>query len=336
VGAICKASLYDQGTNPVPASGIPLTCSSDNAIPMSAVVTADVNGTGECVANDSGYVNGIVSGNPDLAAAIPCGTTLPLCNHGDASAVGTIQVGFWPADTGGVYTSNPDPNWQVGVCSVSIDVASGHCVDIDLTDTASVTCVGIDPLADLGTDFAVLVNADAALGEFSGLDNWTLYRPGKTCSNVCHPSGCGSGGASAAVYAERYQAVCPVATAAQWSMLWWDASTPGASEITFEWRAADTEAALDAMDGTPNDGYVDVGVHADATRPVCDPFNQLAGPTDDPLCPVVLSATMDAGQLRAPWIDMRITVEPEYALDPAGAAVMLNEWQLYFDCLESE
>ncbi len=329
-GATCKSTTYDQGTNPSGGSVTNLTCNGSNNY---ASKTSMPNGAGTCSPNGTaaapGYVDPGAVGLPDLAAGVPCETKLPVCNHGATTAVGTLAVGFWLPTTGRAFTASPLAAWQIAECKLPINVKSGYCQTIDLKD-ASVTCTGLNPATDLNKEYALRVNSDGAISEFSRLDDWTLFKPGATCSSVCHQSnasGCTSGsGTGAAVYNQHYKAVCPENSGPVWAWLMWDANTPSTSNITFDIRTANAEADLATAT------FKTLAAKADSSHPICNPATVDGVGVDDPACPVILAAELKPEDGTRLWLELQMTVDP---VNAAGAAVKLNNWQITYTCVDN-
>lgn len=354
VGATCKANLDAafQGTNQVGGGpSTPIACTAPFPNNDYTLMT-DINGEGTCVANAVDWIDTTIPPTlatppfaaptlPDLTGGIPCSDRIPVCNHGSDKAVGTITLGFWPDDTGGIYTRSPDPNWMVGYCEAAIDLQAGFCTSVDLSSIAA-TCVGLDPLVDLTTPHAVLVNwdsdpsaVDARLDEFSYLDNWTVFTPGEICEDICHPSHTCTGGPAptAEVYTQRYQMGCAdPAAIPEWVTLFWNATIDpsSAAEVRFEWRTADTLAGLAAATYKPVT-LISTGVTMNATAavPDCEPGVPACGG-------IVLNDVMTLDEQRQEFLELRITVEPNYATDPAGATVELEDWDVRFYCEDSQ
>ena len=292
--------------------------------------------TGTCNTNPIGYLDPGIPSGPDLAMGVPCDTMVTVCNHGPDSATGNLSIGFFPTDGGQIFTPTPDPTWQVGQCTVSVDIASEYCAGIDLTNTGTVTCTGIDPATDLTTDLALFANDLGTMAEWTRLDNWTVFRPGFTCAEVCHPSGCSGAPLPATPITyppERYHAQCGDGQKPTWQTLSWHAAAPHPAVIDFEFRTGQTETELDAATFQP------ISVELNGTTEDCD----WATNATLPECPVILPPPTDGSppppgemtldQVHEPWLDLQITIDPGGI---AGATVTLEDWELTYTCKDYE
>jgi len=106
----------------------------------------------------------------DLAVGVPCSGTLPICNHGTATAEAGIRVIHYPANSGHYPDAAPDQDHpQLEECFTAEPIEPGRCVGVT-------TC-------DLHGNREIMVNPPdpGAPAECSRLDNWGLYSGDADC-----------------------------------------------------------------------------------------------------------------------------------------------------------
>lgn len=109
----------------------------------------------------------------DLSVAPPCEGTIPVCNHGNLTALAPIELKHYPANSQQFPTCSPDPHAQEVTCTINQDIPPGHCVEVTNADCDD----------DLGGNREIMVNPggdqintpNGYVDECSCLDNWSLY-----------------------------------------------------------------------------------------------------------------------------------------------------------------
>lgn len=213
--------------------------------------------TGTCVPNATSYQDLSCTGY-DLALGIPCEDQVLVCNHGTATINETLEVGAWHYDKKQI--SQPFPISPDFICTDSMSIAPGDC--------ATLPCPGIE----VG-DHSLMVDPNESLSECDSrrLDNWTVH-DGRSCSS----------GPTSRVEVYEYEATCPSDTSPLWGLLTWNSSTPGASEIQFSARTAQTPAdfatpgpmsLVGVARSTPNDTQLCSFVGPDCPRDIAQELN---------------------------------------------------------------
>lgn len=106
----------------------------------------------------------------DLGVGVPCSGTLPICNHGTATAEAGIRVIHYPANSGQYPDAAPDQDHpQLRDCFTAEPIPPGHCVGVT-------TC-------ELNGNREIMVNPPdpGAPAECSRLDNWGLFSGDAEC-----------------------------------------------------------------------------------------------------------------------------------------------------------
>ena len=254
LGAACEAQGLD-AKPPCPASLTP-TAPGETAL---------------CVHNAPTYKDATCIGY-DLAADIPCGNKVPVCNHGTTDFSGSVVVGYWADSKRVMSASYPLLTSANGTCSQTVTIAAGACVDVTCAIPAGTHTVMVDP-------GAVLAECDTRR-----LDNWSVA-DGRTCG----------AGATEVVY--DYKAICTVVgTVPRWGLLTWNTQTPGTSAIIFSAKVAAGDAS-NLNGGT----YTTVGTAQ------LSPNTQLCsngGP--NPTCPVDLTKQLNLSGSQGEHLRMRM------------------------------
>ncbi len=135
----------------------------------------------------------------DLAVSVPCDGVLPVCNHGNTTALPPIEVMHFPANSQQMPTCTPElthPNMVT--CIIDEPIAPGECVSI--SGDACKDPNGVKtPLAG---NREIMINAagkqintgSGPVDECDCMNNWSLYSHG---ASECGEPSC-SGGSSAA------------------------------------------------------------------------------------------------------------------------------------------
>ncbi len=111
----------------------------------------------------------------DLSGGIPCGTTIPVCNHGNTAAPAGIRIIHFPESANQFASTTPDQtDLQMLECLTNAPIPPGQCVSFDCPN-----------LGNTGNR-DVMINPPPGNGlsqspECSYLDNWTIYAPGTAC-----------------------------------------------------------------------------------------------------------------------------------------------------------
>ncbi|AUX23557.1 keratin associated protein 5-1 [Sorangium cellulosum] len=122
---------------------------------------------------------------------------------------------------------------------------------------------------------------------------------------------------------ERYHAVCPPGTKAQWGYLRYRTSTPGDSRIEFFVRSADDPEALEAAT-----------VRQAATASATPTDTQICDETSTPTCAVDLFEVLgELPDARRDYLELRMRLHPTSASE-GGAQV--QDWEITYSCPDSE
>jgi len=113
----------------------------------------------------------------DLAVGIPCGTTVPVCNHGKTTVPAGVKVVHFPANSQQYPLCNPDQTHpQMQSCFTTAPIPPGKCINL--------------PAASCGLgngNREIMVNPPSNAGytqlpECTCKDNWSLWSgPGVSC-----------------------------------------------------------------------------------------------------------------------------------------------------------
>ncbi len=124
--------------------------------------------SGQCIERLPGEVDESCD-TIDLAVGVPCGGTLPICNHGTETAPKGIRIVHFPANSQQYPATDPDQTHPGMVeCATSEVIPSGHCINVD-------------DCSDLGGNREIMINPGGEVTECSSLDNWSLYSTGSEC-----------------------------------------------------------------------------------------------------------------------------------------------------------
>ncbi len=280
-GASCEATGID--ANPT----CPIT-----------IATTPPSESAACDLNSMGYQDPTCSGY-DLAADIPCGSTVPVCNHGTAIFSGDLTLGYFAAAKGQMSQAYPSKSPD-GLCSAAaVSIAPGNCIDVPCSLPAGTYTVAIDPNE-------VLAECGSGLSN-RRLDNWTVA-DGRSCS---------SGGGPVEVEYE-YVARCDEDMHPLWGFLTWETTTPGTSQVAFSAKTAKTSAGLSSQ------SYAPLGT-AEAS-PVDTSSCQLGGPSAGG-CPVKISDVLDLGNNQGAHLALKIEL-----LSGADSPILEN-WQVTYSCV---
>lgn len=122
---------------------------------------------------------------------------------------------------------------------------------------------------------------------------------------------------------ERYHAVCPPGTKAQWGYLRYRTSTPGDSRIEFFVRTADRPEDLAAAT-----------VRLAATARATPTDTQICDETSTPVCAVDLFEVLDElPDARRDYLELRMRLHPTSASE-GGAQV--QDWEITYSCPDTE
>lgn len=106
----------------------------------------------------------------DVTAGIPCGQTIPVCNHGNTTAPAGIRIIHFPANSNQYPKCAPDQSHpQMYECFTQAPIPPGECISV----TGCPQLVG---------NREIMVNppGNAHVNECSCANNWSLYS-GETC-----------------------------------------------------------------------------------------------------------------------------------------------------------
>ena len=144
--------------------------------------------SGQCIERLPGEVDETCDGI-DLAVGVPCGMTLPVCNHGTKTAPSGIRIVHFPANSQQYPGTDPDQTHPGMVeCKTSQAIPSGHCINVD-------------DCSDLGGNREIMINPGGEVAECSSLDNWSLFSSGAECEiPVCSKSDASAQFATAHLY----------------------------------------------------------------------------------------------------------------------------------------
>lgn len=113
----------------------------------------------------------------DLAIGVPCGTTIPVCNHGTVAAPAGLPVSTLPANSNQYPKCNPSgvTNTSTTQCTTTQPIPPGECIQVD----------GCLSGSGIGNQRTIVVNATThpnhVPGECSCVDNWSLWERNTTC-----------------------------------------------------------------------------------------------------------------------------------------------------------
>jgi hypothetical protein len=110
----------------------------------------------------------------DLTIGIPCGTQIPVCNVGTATAVpppGGIIVHHWPASSSGMPTCAPNLAMGADCPALMAPIPPGQCVTLNCA---------------LSNNEELMVNPSATVNECTCQNNWAIY----STSTGCEPAVC--------------------------------------------------------------------------------------------------------------------------------------------------
>jgi len=259
---------------------------------------------GTCIANTTGYKDSSCIGY-DLAAGIPCGNTVPICNHGTANfPSGSVTLGLYNSSLGQLAVETPLasalPLSPTGTCSQTLAIPAGECRDLTCATMTSGQTIMVDPLKTL---------SECGAGPNGRrLDNWTAY-DGRSCVPQSKPN--------RVEYA--YEANCPTGASARWSLLTWSTTTPGSAHVDFSAKVGFDAEELGVAE------YVKVGAAARS------PDTQECVYIDPTPCYAVLTAklgldTKNQGQ----FLNLRIDVVPD------GGSPVLKDWGISYSCVDDE
>jgi hypothetical protein len=290
-GNVCRTAGLDPAYPATPAC--PVTT------PLTPVITT----SGTCVENGTTYqAPSSQCPNVDLAVDLPCGESIPVCNHGNTDVpANQAELVFYPRGGNQFATTTPQSYWSVGTCAVTAAIPAGTCV--------TQTC----PATLLNQDLTVQarLSTGATVTECSALDNWSYFVDAYTCGGTSTPK----------VVSYEYEAVCPEDMGPSWGLLTWETTAPGASNLEFAGRVAATQAGLASA------SFTSLGTaHA---SPVDTRDCLVSGP--NPECPVDITEKLwgTGGKAHQPgFLELQVT------LNPSGSdAPILENWQITYSCI---
>lgn len=106
----------------------------------------------------------------DLSLGIPCGTTIPVCNHGNTTVPAGVRVVHFPANSNQYPKCDPDQTHpQMQSCATSAPIPPGKCINL------SVAACGLG-----NGNREIMVNpppynGSTQISECQCNDNWTLW-----------------------------------------------------------------------------------------------------------------------------------------------------------------
>lgn len=289
-------------------------------------------------------------GECEVSVPIPSGTCVnQLC---DASLLTSDRLVVAIPPTSSPAECSTLDNWtrfdDSSVCACFWDELPAESLDPSAPETCEVP-IGDASSVDLSATSVTLVTTSGSMtsltrrdiaaecGEGYVLNGATITLCPDTCQQVAlSPGAIVKTSVACAIprlvtqLSEQYEVECPNGTAPHWDMLMWDATTPEGASIDFEVRLATTPARLVESE------FVTVGTarqdgEVDTQR--CDAFN----PSSE--CPVLFQPLVDSGvwstgEIYAPTLELRATLQPSTTTVTVGPT--LTDWELLFSCLESE
>lgn len=262
------------------------------------VTATPPNESAQCEDNALGYTDPTCT-TYDLAADVPCGTTLPICNHGTGAFNGNVTIGYWAEGDGQMSLRTPS-KVPDGTCTATgLSIAAGNCVEVTCAmPNTNLHTIMLDPSNTL---------SECGTGNYNRrLDNWTVH-DGRTCSGPATP----------VTVEYEYTATCPEDSSPRWGSLIWTTDAPGTSTIEFSAKTASTSAGLSS------ESYVLVGTAASA--PVDTSTCSVSGP--GPACPVDLTAALDLPQSQDGFLALKIE------LLPTTDSPVLQDWEIRYTCV---
>ncbi|HEX2733876.1 MAG TPA: C-type lectin domain-containing protein [Polyangiaceae bacterium] len=171
--------LGSMGTSDGGGIGETRTWSSSCVDKVKSVCDADCSasdglGEGSCLPWYPGQTDSTCN-DIDLAIGIPCGSSIPVCNHGTKDAPAGIKLVHFPANSQQYPSCSPDLSHpQMYECTTKAAIPAGRCIDV--TDCPKL--VG-------NREFMVNPAGSGHISECSCLDNWSLYSGGTCGTPIC-------------------------------------------------------------------------------------------------------------------------------------------------------
>jgi hypothetical protein len=265
-----------------------------------------LNGSGSCLPWQPGETDGDCPGI-SLTVGPTCASTIPICNHGTATAPAGIALLHLPKDSG-AFGLDPPSTLAGGVwCTTTAPIPPGHCVDV--TDCP-----------DLSEGREIMVNppGPGRLAECYGGDNWGIYVAGACGAPTCNGADC-PGEFEPAVHSETYEAACEPGELPQWGYFSWDTECPGGSQIEWGIRTAPTESGL----GT--ESYQKLAKAASTPNDT-----QICAPGGSAGCPIDLFDELGAERAQRRWLELEATLTPNAK---KNAAPTIKAWHLTYSCI---
>jgi len=131
---------------------------------------------GDCVPWIPGQTDPECAGY-DLALGVPCGTSVPVCNHGNTTVPAGVRVIHFPANSNQYPKCDPDQTHpQMTSCTTTAPIPPGKCINLNASNCG---------LGNGNREIMVNpppYNGSTQLPECSCKDNWTLWSgPGVPC-----------------------------------------------------------------------------------------------------------------------------------------------------------
>ncbi len=130
--------------------------------------------TGQCTAWNPGETDSTCAG-VDLALGVPCDGSIPVCNHGNATAPAGVKIIHYPANSGHYPSCDPDQSHaQLYECYTDEEIPPGECINV----TSCPQLIG-------NREMMVNPQGDDYVAECSCQDNWSLYSNGSCGEPIC-------------------------------------------------------------------------------------------------------------------------------------------------------
>jgi hypothetical protein len=127
-------------------------------------------GSGSCFPWVPGQTDDSCTG-VDLTVGVPCGTSIPVCNHGKTAAPAGVRLVHFPANSNQYPKCNPDQTHpQMYECFTDKPIPPGQCIDVT-------TC------PKLVGNREIMVNPDGTghINECTCQNNWSLFSANTNC-----------------------------------------------------------------------------------------------------------------------------------------------------------
>lgn len=130
--------------------------------------------TGQCTPWYPSETSDTCSG-VDLAVGIPCDGTVPVCNHGNATAPAGVRLVHFPGNSQHMPTCSPDMSKNsMEECFTDQPIPPGACINVS-------SCTGLQPSRE------IMVNPPGAahIDECQCRDNWAVYADSECTTPQC-------------------------------------------------------------------------------------------------------------------------------------------------------